>query len=332
MAKATMTYLNKEDLETDDANRAGEVSGKLKAMLGKESSKLGHMPEHAGGGQPISKGKTWSQESSKKRAAQPYDPETGKFTNNSMNFKELSYHPQRSSGKSMNEIFGGVKSVFEKGSVIATEDAERMILAADFTRDDLVRAMAEYKKGEGYKYDDYVPGVTKKGRTSKKERETIDNGGGIVGKIDINNLSENTRAVIDEAAEKFSQEKANWIFGRNSIKNRPTPPTPPTPPSGPDDPNTPPPPPSGPSNPSGPDTPPPSDDDEDDDKEFDLESIKKDPQAYANTSDFRKMYNRCVPEKFRGSLSAPRVLALISSGRVKTPNKLKLLIKEKFGD
>lgn len=305
MAKATMTYLNKEDLETDDANRAGEVSGKLKAMLGKESSKLGHMPEHAGGGQPISKGKTWSQESSKKRAAQPYDPETGKFTNNSMNFKELSYHPQRSSGKSMNEIFGGVKSVFEKGSVIATEDAERMILAADFTRDDLVRAMAEYKKGEGYKYDDYVPGVTKKGRTSKKERETIDNGGGIVGKIDINNLSENTRAAIDEAAEKFSQEKANWIFGRNSIKNRPTPPTPP---------------------------PPPSDDDEDDNKEFDLESIKKDPQAYANTSDFRKMYNRCVPEKFRGSLSGKGVLTLIINGYVKSPNKLKKLIKAKFGD
>lgn len=309
MAKATMTYLNKENLETADADRTAAVSGKLKALLGKESDKLGHMPEHAGGGQPISKGSTWEKESNKKRAPQPYDPETGKFTNNSMNFRNLDYKPQRSSGKSMNEIFGGVQDIFGKGSVIATEDAERMILSADFTRDDLVRAMAEYdEESQSFKDEDYVPTVKKHGRPSKAEKEAIDNGGGVVGPIDTEKLSQNTRDAIDKAAEEFADKKANWIYGKNSEDNAPAKPTKPI-------------------EPTEPTTPP-----NDDEKEFDAEELKKDPQKFANSNRFKRTYKDCVPEKYRDKVSVPFVLTCVSKGVFKNPKDIKDFIKEKFGD
>lgn len=299
MAKATMTYSSKSNLEKGDANRSAEVSGKLKSMLGSEVNKLGHMPEHAGGGQPISAGSTWEKESSKKRAPQPFDPETGKFTNNSMNFRNLDYKPQRSSGKSMHQVFGGVKDVFEKGSVITTDKAERMILSADFTKDDLIRAMHEYnEKEQRFVDDDYAPTVRKKGRSSKAERESIERGGDVLSKIDVDKLSENTRNAIEKAKEEFANKKAGWAIGKNKawLVDAPL---------------------KGNSTSIPQDTP------------FDVETAKSDPQKFAKSKAFRVTYNE-LPDKAKEKLKPGFFVKHIINGDFKKVGDINAFVRRRI--
>lgn len=162
------------------------------------------------------------------RYNQPRD-EDGQFTYNSANGKGLSTKYSR--GFTEPPFLDGVDLTFiKKGSVLKYETGEkdeegnpvtrRIISSIDMTREELVNACKVYFKTEGGFLGVIGTAVTKKGASSKQEREA---GLGKIGETDISAKSQSTQDEI-EAASKNKDETALQKQGElseiNEIKSK----------------------------------------------------------------------------------------------------------------
>lgn len=132
--------------------------------------------------------------------------EDGQFTYNSANAKGLS--TKNSRGHTDPPFLAGVDLTFiKKGNVLKYEREDgklrRVISTIDMTPQELVNACKVYFKTEGGFLGVIGTGITKKGASSKQERETKE---GIAGQTDLSTKSESTQKEAQEASENKKTE------------------------------------------------------------------------------------------------------------------------------
>lgn len=313
-----------------DPNYNVKLNDTSKGVLGENATKLGHYSESTGGGVPLAKGEKLK-DHPVHRVQQPRDDE-GKFTYNSVNGKELKYGPSR--GTTTPPFLQGIKlTFFQPGTKLKLDGPDGIkvkIATIDMTVEEIVTACKHYMAEEGgFLGMGEGSSITKKGKKSVEEKEAAP---GQIGYVDPKTLSESTQKQMADAQAKYQKPNFNWFVPKEKPQEQPKE-EPKEKPN--ENPNL------NPVTPSGAekkDETPTSNNDEDeilkqmglsaDDKEFDVESIKKDPKAFAQSVQFKSIWKLA---KQVGIDKPGKVITAIVQGKFKNPAAAKKYFQNKLG-
>lgn len=184
-----------------------------RAVLQDALNKVGTFQEAPGGGKPLPKGskapsKEWVEAN---RKMQPRD-ENGQFTYNAVNAKGLKYGPSR--GTTVSPLLKDVKFTYaEKGSVLKVQDNgkwTRQLMTVNYTWEELVEEVKEYKEEGGFLTNVDKSLVTKKGRESAAEKAQKTDGFANSGDsiFDFNKAAQSTKKEASAKQKEYAKDQS----------------------------------------------------------------------------------------------------------------------------
>lgn len=183
-----------------------------RAVLQDALNRVGTFKEAPGGGTPLPKGakapsKEWVEAN---RKMQPRD-EDGQFTYNAVNAKGLKYGPSR--GTTVSPLLKDVKFTYaEKGSVLKVQDNgkwTRQLMTVNYTWEELVEEVKEYKEEGGFLTNVDKSLVTKKGRESAAEKAQKTDGFANSGDsiFDFNKAAQSTKKEASAKQKEYAKDQ-----------------------------------------------------------------------------------------------------------------------------